>query len=78
MSDKKQQIHFLGQDYEAVAVAVEKADDHANRYTLADGAVVELRLVLVDVKRLVGAKDADGKPVYLLKSHTLASVAQAT
>jgi len=41
--------------------------DGWSEYTLADGAVIRVKGVLLDVKRLIGQYKPDGEPIYVMQ-----------
>ena len=53
---------------EAELVEVTNAQEAWNQYLLSDGSVLRTKAVVTEVFRLVDEYDADGNPVYVLRS----------
>ncbi|WOJ88283.1 hypothetical protein RZS28_10545 [Methylocapsa polymorpha] len=49
-------------------VDIESSKDGWSEYTLADGSVIRLKAVLMDVKKAVGQYDLAGDPIYVIQS----------
>ena len=66
-----------GQRARAVEVSFQSAQEHWNEYLLDDGSVVRLKPVATEVFRLVDRHDAEGNPIYVLKSTNIVVVRAA-
>ena len=62
-----------GQRVEAERIPVSKADEVASDYLLADGTSISMRTVVMDVFRVPGRYDAEGNPLYVVKSKAVMS-----
>lgn len=67
-------VNFQGRDHRGVPVEVNQANEHWNQYLLEDGSILKLRTVVLQAVRLIGEYDADGNPVYVVKSNTIVAV----
>ena len=66
-------LHWSKQvDADEVSFAILKED--WNRYQLHDGSELRLRLVVSDILRIPNEYDADGNPVYVVKSKNFTTV----
>jgi len=63
-----------GQMRESELVPVTTQQESANVYQLADGSVVSLRTVVTEVWRVIDNYDANGNPLYVLRSGNMATV----
>lgn len=59
---------------DAVPVAITELSENWNTYKLEDKSVVKMKLVATDIFRLVNQYDAEGNPLYIIKSSNIASV----
>lgn len=66
-----------GQRARAVEVSFQSAQEHWNEYLLEDGSVVRLKPVATEIFRLIDRHDADGNPIYVLKSTNIVVVRAA-
>lgn len=61
-------VQYQGRDVEATLVDFVIGREDWNEYQLHDGTVLRLRVVVSEVFRLHGEWDAEGNPVYIVKS----------
>lgn len=66
-----------GQEVEVVDVAVEEATERWSSVVLADGARLKVKPVITGAQRVVGKFDAEGLPIYALKTQQVAVVESA-
>ena len=57
-----------GQEHDATPVGFQNAREYWNEYLLDDGTVIRLKSVATEVLRIDDMKDANGGPVYVVKS----------
>ena len=62
-----------GEPIDAVEVGFRSSGEHFNDYLLDDGTVVRLKAVVTNVSRLEGLFDAEGQPIYAIKSTNVVS-----
>ena len=67
-------IRYQGRDIEVEVVEVVVANDPWNEYQLADGKVLSIKIVLVDVMRAIDEKGLEGMPLYITKTHHVVKV----
>lgn len=67
-------VQFNGSEVEASGVEVLTADEKWSEYQLADGKVLRLKTVLLDVQRIEGMKNSDGSQVYQFQTHVVSKV----
>lgn len=63
-----------GPEQDAELVEVQQSSEHWNQYLLADGAVIRLKAVAIEVWRFLGQYDNDGNPMYVIRSRNVVSV----
>jgi hypothetical protein len=68
-----------GKDHDATSVGFQNAREYWNEYLLDDGTIIRLKLVATEVLRVEDMRDANGAPVYVVKSTNVmtANVAEA-
>ena len=74
MSQDKVKIKYKNALVDAVPVAVTESTENWNIYKLEDKSVVKMKLVVTDVFRIEGQYDAEGNPVYMIKSSNIPSI----
>lgn len=74
MGRPKKRIPFQGREVEATPVSPTSASEHWNQYLLEDSSVVRMKLVATEFLRLDGEYDADGNPIYLIRSTNVVAV----
>ena len=57
-----------GKEHDATPIGFQNAREYWNEYLLDDGTIIRLKLVATEVLRVDGMKDANGGPVYVVKS----------
>ena len=57
-----------GTEHNATPIGFQSAREYWNEYLLDDGTIIRLKLVATEVLRVDGMKDANGGPVYVVKS----------
>ena len=62
------EINFQGQKVQADPVDILTDHETWNEYTLGDGTLLRMKTVVTEVFKLRGRKDAEGKPIYVVKS----------
>ena len=72
--DKKIRIKFQGRDVEATPIEVNQSTELWNTYMLDDGSMLRLKVIVTNVNRIDNMYDAEGSPVYAIKSTNIAKV----
>jgi hypothetical protein len=55
-------------------ISVQQAQEGWSQYLLADGSIVKMKVVVTDVFRVENEYDAEGNPIYYVKSTNVVSV----
>ena len=61
-------IKWQGRDVDGQEVRFRSNHEEWNDYTLEDGSNIRMKAVVSEIVRLDGEHDAEGNPVYLVKS----------
>lgn len=59
---------------DAELIEVQQSSEQWNQYLLGDGTVIKLKVVVTEVWRVENEYDADGNPVYLVRSKNVLAV----
>ena len=65
---RRVKINWQGREAEAEKIPVQSMREEWNQYFLDDGTVLRARLIVSDILRVVGEYNADGDPIYIIKS----------
>ena len=70
-------VPVKGKTYGAVSVAITKETENWNEYTLADGAVLRLKVVVSEILRATDPPvlDDDGHPIYVVRTNNVVVLA---
>lgn len=71
MADRETTILWNGRKVRAVVVPIDSIHEGQSQYQLADGSSLQLRTVVLQVFRVKGEYNADGDPVYVIKSNQM-------
>jgi hypothetical protein len=63
-----------GPEKDAELVDVQQASEQWSQYLLADGSVIRLKPVVLEVWHILDEYDADGNPSYVVKSRNVMNV----
>jgi hypothetical protein len=66
--ERKKRVARDGREVEATELLFRAAGESWNEYLVDDGCLLRLKIVVTEVNRLEGEYDADGQPVYAIKS----------
>jgi hypothetical protein len=73
--DRKKQIRTPdGREIEATIIDINSSQENWNQYLLSDGTVVKLKVVATEAVRVDGEYDAEGNPIYFVKSTNVMNV----
>ncbi len=75
---RKTKISFNGEMVDAELMNIAHSEEYWNEYTLDDGTILRYKSVAVEIWRIVGQQDAEGKPIIMVKASHLASVGSAS
>lgn len=62
-----------GRIVDASIIDVNSSQENWNQYLLSDGTVIKLKVVATEVVRVDGEYDAEGNPIYIIKSTNVVS-----
>ena len=72
--ERKKKIKWGDQLVEVTEISFQTSGEHWNEYLLEDGAVIRLKTVTSEIVRLDEKYDADGNPMYVIKSSNIVAV----
>ena len=61
-------INFQGQEIDATEIDFQTRKEEWNEYQLVDGTIIKMKLVISEIYRIDGNYDAEGNPLYQIKS----------
>lgn len=67
MTEETVRVEFQGEMVEAIRMEVVSQTEPWNQYVLSDGFAIRTKSMLVEVLKLKGKQDSDGKPIYSLR-----------
>ncbi len=67
-------IPFKGQEVDATEVDFQTRKEDWNEYQLMDGSVIKMKLVVGSIFRVAGEYDAEGDPIYVVRSKNVLMV----
>lgn len=70
-------MKYQGREVETTPVEIIHQQEHTNEYQLADGTLVKVRVVVLDIVKIEGEFDANGGPLYNVNSKTVTSARKA-
>lgn len=65
---RRVQVPFMGKMLDGMDVPVEESTEKWSEVKLADGTVLRIKQTVASVIRLDGQWDAEGNPIYVVKS----------
>lgn len=68
-------VAFGGRTVDGEVIPVDESTERWSNIVLTDGTTIRLKPVVTDVIRLAGVFDAEGQPVYVVKSTNVMTVA---
>lgn len=74
MDERRRTIDFNGQQADALEMPFQTGAEFWNEYVLHDGSVIRLKSVVTEILKLEDKFDAEGNPIYLLKSTNIVSI----
>jgi hypothetical protein len=74
MSRPKKQINLNGNMVDATPISPTSSSEHWNQYLLEDGTIIRMKLVATEFLKVEGQRDAEGNPVYAIKSTNVTSI----
>jgi hypothetical protein len=73
--ERKTRVNLPGVgEVEATVVGYRSGGENWNEYLADDGTVIRLKVVVTDVYRVDGEYDAEGNPIYVVRSNNVMSV----
>ena len=78
MAERKKTIRIPpGEDVVGSLIDIVESIERFNEVRLDDGTVLRVKLVTTEVTRIDDRWDAEGNPMYAIKSHNVVSVVEA-
>lgn len=74
MGGKKIKVQFKGEEVEATPIEVTSSNENWNNYLLDDGTTLKLKVVVTGIARIDDEYDAEGNPIYIMKSTNVLGV----
>ena len=71
--ERKTKIMFNGKLHDATLIPVTSSQEPWNEYILDDGSLLRLKTVVTEIYRIDGLYNAEGDPLYHIKSKGIAS-----
>ena len=71
MAETRMMADPSGTPVEGEVVEILESVEHFNEIKLADGAILKMKVVAIEVVRLKDRWNPDGDPVYHVKSHNI-------
>lgn len=72
--ERKKRVNFEGRDVEATELSFQVGGENWNQYLIDDGTVIRMKTVVTEVVRIDGEYDAEGNPIYLVRSSNVVAV----
>jgi hypothetical protein len=63
-----------GPSKDAELIEVQNASEQWSHYILADGSVIRLKPVVIEIWRVIGEYDPEGNPLYVVRSRNVLAV----
>ena len=70
----RKKIQHQGREVDVTEIPFETRGEHWNEYLVDDGSVIKLKTVTGEILRIDGEYDAEGNPLYLVKSTNIVTV----
>jgi len=77
MAETRTKIRLFEQDVDVVEVSITERKETPSQYELEDGSTIRFSAVATVVYRVEGQWDADGSPIYLVKTGQSVTVVNA-
>jgi hypothetical protein len=68
MAERKVQVPWMGKTMDGVEVPVEESTERWSEIKLEDGTIIRVKQSVAQVIRVDGQYDAEGNPLYVVKS----------
>jgi hypothetical protein len=63
-----------GREVDATEIGFRSSGEHWNEYLVDDGTVIRIKIIATEVVRIDDEYDADGNPVYVVKSGNVMAI----
>ena len=74
MDERRRKVRFGNEEVDGLEMSFQNVAEHWNEYLLTDGSVLRLKSVVTEVMRIADRFDAEGNPVYVVKSAQIVAV----
>lgn len=72
--ERRRKVPYQGKQCEGIEIPIKSSGELWSEYLLEDGTVLRLKVVMTDVIKVENEYDAEGTPVYVMKSTMISSV----
>lgn len=72
--ERRRKVPYQGKQVEGIEVPIKSSGELWNEYLLEDGTVIRVKVIMTDVVKVENEFDAEGTPVYVIKSTMISSV----
>ena len=74
MDERKRKMRVNDEDLDVLEMPFQNVAEHWNEYLVNDGSVLRLKSVVTDILKVDGKYDAEGNPLYIVKSAQVVAV----
>lgn len=72
--ERRRKVPYQGKQCDGIEVPIKSSGELWSEYLLEDGTVIRIKMIMTDVIKVENEYDAEGTPVYVLKSTMISSV----
>lgn len=72
--ERRRKVPYQGKQFDGIEIPIKSSGELWNEYLLEDGTVIRLKVIMTDIIKVEGEFDAEGTPVYVMKSTMITSV----
>jgi len=74
MDERKRKVRVNDEELDALEMSFQNVAEHWNEYLVNDGSVLRLKSVVTEILKVEGRYDAEGNPLYIVKSAQVVAV----
>jgi hypothetical protein len=72
--ERKLKVKYQGEQVDGIEMDFKTRKEEWNEYELQDGTIIKMKLVASTILKLVDKVDADGNPIYTIKSTNVVGI----
>jgi hypothetical protein len=72
--ERRRKVNYNGKQCEGIEIPIKTSGEFWNEYMLEDGTVLRVKVIMTDVVKVDNEYDAEGTPVYVMKTTMISSV----